>query len=88
MLREMRALFGERMWSNVMVCVSKWSYAQYEVDQRNKTCVITPNQCRDEAAFTKSMTEAINELFSLERKLPFVFIDSWAKHPINLLDQV
>jgi hypothetical protein len=42
MLREMRALFGSKMWDNVLVCVSKWSYEASEVDKRNKTCIMSP----------------------------------------------
>jgi hypothetical protein len=88
MLREMRALFGNNMWDNVLVCVSKWSFEQSEIDKRNKTCIITPKQCRDESTFSGSMMEAIEQKFQVGRNLTFVFIDSWAKHPINLDDQV
>jgi hypothetical protein len=43
--------------------------------------------CRDEATFSKSMMGAIEEKFHVGRNLPFAFIDSWAKHPLNLGDQ-
>ena len=43
--------------------------------------------CRNEAAFSKSMMGAIEEKFHIGRNLPFTFIDSWAKHPLNLGDQ-
>ncbi len=43
--------------------------------------------CRDETAFSKSMMEAIQENFNLDRDLTFAFIDSFAKHPMNLGDQ-
>ena len=43
--------------------------------------------CRDEAAFSKSMMGAIEEKFHVGRNLTFAFIDSWAKHPMNLDDQ-
>ena len=42
--------------------------------------------CRDEAAFSKSMMGAIEEKFHVGRNLTFAFIDSWAKHPMNLND--
>jgi hypothetical protein len=43
--------------------------------------------CRDEAAFSKSMMEAIEEKFQVGRNLKFAFIDSWARHRMNLEDQ-
>ena len=88
MLREMRALFGDNMWDNMMVGVSKWSFAQREIDKRNKTCAVIPEQCRDEKTFATSMMNAIEEKFHVGRNLTFAFIDSWAKNPINLDDQV
>ena len=48
LLREMRSLFGDQMWDNILVGVSKWSYEQCAIDHRNKTCIFTPSQCRDE----------------------------------------
>ena len=86
MLREMRALFGDNMWKNMMVGVSKWSFEQSEVDKRNKTCIFTPERCRDEQTFSTSMMNAIEAKFHVGIKLPFAFIDSWAKHPMNIDD--
>ncbi len=43
--------------------------------------------CRDEATFSKSMMAALKESFHLDRDLTFAFIDSFAKHPMNLEDQ-
>jgi len=43
--------------------------------------------CRDEAAFSKSMMGAIEEKFHIGKNLTFAFIDSWAKHPMNVGDQ-
>jgi hypothetical protein len=88
MLREMQALYGRNMWDNVLVCVSKWSFKQSEVDERNKACIASPEQCRDEAAFSRSMMKAIEQKFQVGRNLTFAFIDSWAKHPIHTEDQV
>jgi hypothetical protein len=42
MIREMRALFGENMWDNLIVGVNKWSFSESAVQERNKTCVYTP----------------------------------------------
>ena len=43
--------------------------------------------CRNEAAFSQSMMGAIEEKFHVGRNLTFAFIDSWAKHPMNLEDE-
>ena len=86
MIREMRALFGDNMWDNMLIGVSKWSYSASEVEQRNKTCIFTPTKCRDENAFSTAMMSAMEEKFHVGRNLSFAFIDSWAKHPMNLDD--
>ena len=49
---------------------------------------MTPEQCRDEATFSASMMNAIEEKFHVGRNLTFAFIDSWAKHPMNIEDQI
>ena len=55
MIREMRALFGENMWDNMLICVSKWSYPAFAINDRNETCILTPKKCRDEKAFSTSI---------------------------------
>lgn len=32
MIREMRALFGDNMWDNLIVGVNKWPFSQAEID--------------------------------------------------------
>ena len=49
---------------------------------------MTPDQCRDEATYSASMMNAIEEKFHVGKNLTFAFIDSWAKHPMNIEDQV
>ena len=83
----MRALFGEHMWDNLMIGVNKWSFSAGAVEDREKTCVFTPKRCRDEKAFSTSMMAAIEAKFHVGRNLTFAFIDSWAKHPMNLNDE-
>ncbi len=88
MLREMRALFGDNMWDNMLVGVNKWPFSQEAIDDRTETCTLTPKYCRDEATFSASMMGAIEEKFHVGRNLTFAFVDSWAKHPKNLDDEV
>jgi len=40
MIREMRALFGEDMWDNLIVGVNKWPYSQADIDVRQYTALI------------------------------------------------
>jgi hypothetical protein len=44
MIREMRALFGDNMWDNILVGVSKWSYSEKAVEERNRICSFTPGK--------------------------------------------
>jgi len=37
MIREMRALFGDDMWDNLIVGVNKWPYSQADIDVRQYT---------------------------------------------------
>ena len=87
MIREMRDLFGSRMWKNVVVGVSFWSYSQEEISIRNKTCQWSPDSCHDESWFKQDMTRILQEKFHFDNEIPFVFIDTWAKHPMNAEDK-
>eukprot|EP00092_Neocalanus_flemingeri_P005208 GFUD01005601.1.p1 GENE.GFUD01005601.1~~GFUD01005601.1.p1 ORF type:complete len:567 (+),score=149.53 GFUD01005601.1:90-1703(+) len=87
MIREMRALFGEQMWNNLVIGVSFWSFKSDVVDYRRNTCKWSPGNCRDEEWFSKSMLNILQEKFTMKYDLPFVFLDSWAKHPMNINDE-
>ena len=74
MLTEYEAVLGKEMWKHTILGVSKWSFDQKYIDEReinNKT--------------TKSwITEhirKINEMFTLDVDLDYVFIHSWARNP-------
>jgi hypothetical protein len=58
------------------------------VTKTKRFLTLSPEHCRDEAAFSGSMMDAINTKFQVGKNLSFAFIDSWAKHPMNLDDQV
>jgi len=87
MIREMRALFGERMWDNLVIGVSFWSFKDDIVKYRRNTCQWSPSNCKDEQWFAKSMLSILQEKFHIKQDLPFVFLDSWAKHPMNVNDE-
>jgi len=86
MIREMRALFGEQMWDNLVIGVSFWTYKAADVNYRNITCQYSPPNCHDEKWFMKSMKSILTDKFHITQDIPFVFIDSWAKHPVNAED--
>jgi hypothetical protein len=53
----------------------------------HSTCIILPEYCHDENWFVTSMNSILESKFHIGRQLPFAFIDSWAKHPLNLGDE-
>jgi len=87
MIREMRALFGEKMWNNLVIGVSFWSFKTDLVNYRESTCKWSPDNCRNEEWFETSMKSILHEKFHIKEDLPFVFLDSWAKHPMNVNDE-
>ena len=86
MIREMRALFGEHMWNNLVIGVSFWSFKSDLVNYRENTCQWSPANCRNEQWFEKSMKDILKDKFHIKQDFPFVFLDSWAKHPMNIND--
>ena len=53
MLRQMTSIFGNDWWDFMVIGVSKWSYSQAAIDERNKTCTFYPDRCQDEAWFMR-----------------------------------
>ena len=87
MIREMRALFGENMWDNLVIGVSFWSFKLDSMNNRKNNCEWSPANCKNKEWFEKSMLKILQEKFHIEQDLPFVFLDSWAKHPMNINDK-
>ena len=44
MIQEMGALFGDKVWDNLMVGVNKWSFSEKAVEERNNICIDTPGK--------------------------------------------
>ena len=87
MIRETRALFGEHMWNNLVIGVSFWNFKSDLLNYRKNTCQWSPANCRNEDWFEKSMKDILQDNFHIKQDLPFVFLDSWAKHPMNINDE-
>ena len=51
-----------------------------------RTCELLPEYCHDERWFMSGISNIIESKFHIGRNLTFTFIDSWAKHPLNLDD--
>ena len=80
-------MFGEGMWRNLVVGVSFWSYQDNIVKFRHSMCKYGELNCRDEKWFVREMSAILREKFRFQTELPFVFLDSWAKHPLNIQDK-
>ena len=53
-----------------------------------RSCAILPEYCRDEQWFISGISSVLKANFHVDKTLPFVFVDSWAKHPLNIDDLV
>ena len=74
MLTEYEAVLGKEMWKHIILCVSKWSFDQKYIDEReinNKT----------PKSWITEHIRKINEKFTIDVDLDYVFIDSWARNP-------
>jgi len=76
---QLEALFGRKMWSNVIIEMSKFSYEQSEIDKREEECENYPSNCHDEEYWRKEMNRQIEDRWHIGLELPVVFIDSWSQ---------
>ena len=88
MLRQMTSIFGNDWWDFMVVGVSKWSYDQDEIDDRNEVCTSYPDRCQDEAWFIKEFNSQFQEKFGLTKNFTFAFVDSWSQTNMNIDDEV
>ena len=88
MLRQMTSIFGNEWWDFMVVGVSKWSYDQDDIDQRNEDCTYYPDRCQDEAWFIREFNSKFQEKFGLTKNFTFAFVDSWSQTINNIDDEV
>ena len=67
---------------------SKWKYSQYAINERNLTCSLMPDNCRDEAWFMKEFNAQFKEKFGINKTFSFAFMDSWSQSPLGINDPV
>merc|ERR1712179_343770 len=82
MLGQLEALFGRKMWNNTIVEMSKFSFAEDKIKERNDTCNSNPSHCQDETFWYNEINRQLQDRFNIGIEVPLVFIDSWAtKYP-------
>jgi len=89
MLRQMSAIFGSQWWDYMMIGVTKWSYKQSSIDERQEECDFygeDSEYCHNEAWFIKEVSREIQEKFGITRELTFAFMDSFSQDGMNSND--
>ena len=79
MLRELQALFGEKIWDNVILCFTFWPYDKSSIARRNSSG-------KTEMWKTNNFSLALQEKFGIKKNLSAVFIDSYARKTILSLE--
>jgi len=89
MLTMMSALFGTKFWDYIVIGVTKWSYSQSAIDERQEACDQfgeDSEQCHNEAWFQREVSKELLEKFGIERDLTFAFMDSFSQDATNIDD--
>ena len=72
MLLELESMFGrDRLWGNVMIEVTKWSYDEDDVEDRERQGI-------NETTTLKDINDSIMSITHLQTPLDGIFLDSWA----------
>jgi len=89
MLTQLEMAFGEKMWDNTMIEISKFSYDQHDIDDRNELCnKKIPIECRNETVLCKEINYELAKHLHVEMELPCVFIDSFSQKEESKDDDV
>jgi len=89
MLKQLEMAFGEKMWNNTMIEISKFAYDEYHINKRNETCQAPmPDklECKNEKVLCTEFNLQLRFHLHLQMTLPCVFIDSYAQKVENLDD--
>ena len=74
-----------------MVGVTKWSYKQSSIDERQANCDYygDPSEmCKNEDWFMRELAQQFEEKFLINRTLTYAFMDSFSQLGPNLIDEV
>jgi len=93
MLKQLEMAFGEKMWNNTMIEISKFPYDQFNIDQRDKVCDKTIPiedriECRNEKVLCKEINLELKNHLHVEMEVPCVFIDSYSQKHESIDDDV
>jgi len=93
MLKQLEMAFGEKMWNNTMIEISKFPYDQRDIDQRDKVCDKTIPiedriECRNEKVLCKEINLELKKHLHVEMEVPCVFIDSYSQKHESIDDDV
>jgi len=91
MLSMMSALFGAKFWDYLVIGVTKWSFSQSAIDERQGACDQygeDSEQCHNENWFKREVSKEMLEKFGIERELTFAFMDSMSQNGSNVGDEV
>jgi len=91
MLSMMSALFGAKFWDYLVIGVTKWSFSQSTIDDRQGACDQygeDSEQCHNEDWFKREVSKEMLEKFGFERELTFAFMDSMSQNGSNVGDEV
>ena len=75
----------------MMVGVTKWSYKQSAIDERQDNCDYygDPSEmCKNEAWFMRELAQQFEDKFFINRTLTYAFMDSFSQLGPNLNDEV
>ena len=70
MLSMMSALFGAKFWDYLVIGVTKWSFSQSAIDERQGACDQygeDSEQCHNEDWFKREVSKEMLEKFGIER---------------------
>jgi len=91
MLSMISAIFGSKFWDYIVIGVTKWSYSQAAIDERQEACDVNgedSEECHNEDWFKREVSKEMLEKFGIERELTFSFMDSFSQNGSNIGDEI
>jgi len=91
MLSMMSAIFGAKFWDYIVIGVTKWSFSQAAIDERQEACDLNgedSEECHDESWFKREVSKEMQEKFGIEREFTFSFMDSFSQNGSNVEDEI
>jgi len=87
MIKRMTVMFGQQWWDYLVIGVSFWSYSEEAIAGR-ECSPNYPDDCKDEAWFTREVNKQMQEKFGVTKNFTCLFLDSWSQTADNIGDEV